>query len=117
MISRERGGAQPQMFNLNNTNMTDKEIIESITKSVMEQCTIGAKDVLTSEEAAKYMGVSMSYLYKLTAEQRVPHYKPNGKIMYFNRRELEQWLQSNRIATMDEIAAKAQGYCNRREML
>ena len=73
-----------------------------------------AKEVLTSDEAAKYMGVSKSYLYKLTMRQAIPHYKPMGKMVYFNRRELEQWLQNNRVSTDDEIEQQAQSYCIRK---
>lgn len=69
------------------------------------------KEVLTSDEAARYMGISKSYLYKLTMRQQVPHYKPMGKMCYFNRAELEAWLQSNRIATGGEIAERANDYC------
>ena len=69
-----------------------------------------AKEVLTSEETAKYMGVSMRYLYKLTCSRKIPHYKPNGKICYFNRKEVEAWLQSNRIATVEEINSRANAY-------
>ena len=71
------------------------------------------KEVLTTEEAAKYMGVSKSYLYKLTMKQLIPHYKPMGKMCYFKRIELESWLQSNRIATEEEIEQRAQAYCHR----
>lgn len=69
------------------------------------------KEVLTSDEAAKYMGVSKSYLYKLTMRQQIPHYKPMGKMVYFNRLELETWLQANRVATAAEIESQAQAYC------
>lgn len=69
------------------------------------------KEVLTSDEAARYMGVSKSYLYKLTMRQQIPHFKPMGKMCYFNRQELEQWLQSNRVATATEIEQQAQAYC------
>ena len=69
------------------------------------------KEVLTSDEAAKYLGISKSYLYKLTMQQKIPHYKPMGKMCYFNRQELEAWLQANRIATAEEIEQKAQAYC------
>lgn len=69
------------------------------------------KEILTSEEAAKYLGISRSYLYKLTMERRIPHFKPMGKLCYFNRQELEQWLQTNRVATTDEIEQQAQAYC------
>lgn len=68
------------------------------------------KEVLTSDEAARYMGVSKSYLYKLTMNQQIPHYKPMGKMCYFNRQELEQWLQNNRVATTNEIEQRAANY-------
>ena len=56
------------------------------------------------------MGVSKSYLYKLTMKQQIPHFKPMGKMCYFNRQELEQWLQSNRIATAAEVEQRAVNY-------
>ncbi len=69
------------------------------------------KAVLTSDEAAQYMGISKSYLYKLTMRGEIPHYKPMGKMCYFNRAELEEWLQSNRVATATEITDRANQYC------
>lgn len=78
---------------------------------VAERAAYTSKEVLTSEEAAKYMGISMSYLYKLTMRQQIPFYKPMGKMCYFNRHELEEWLQSNRMSSSDEINRKAQQYC------
>ena len=84
-----------------------KKVADLITANTIF-CT---KEVLTSDEAARYMGVSKSYLYKLTMRQQIPHYKPMGKMCYFNRQELEQWLQSNRVATATEIEQQAQAYC------
>ncbi len=92
--------------------MTTDEL-QKLADLITANLEIFNKEVLTSSEAAKYMGVSMSYLYKLTADQKVPHYKPGGKLCYFNRAELEQWLQSNRVATGAEIAQKAQNYCQK----
>ena len=84
-----------------------KQVADLITANTIF-CT---KEVLTSDEAARYLGISKSYLYKLTMGQKIPHYKPMGKLCYFNRMELESWLQSNRIATEDEISQQAQTYC------
>lgn len=75
------------------------------------QHLICTKEVLTSDEAARYMGISKSYLYKLTMRQQIPHYKPMGKMCYFNRAELENWLQNNRVATDEEIKERATNYC------
>lgn len=84
-----------------------KKVADLVTANTIF-CT---KEVLTSNEAAQYMGISKSYLYKLTMLGKVPHFKPMGKMCYFNRLELEQWLQSNRVSTNSEISQKAQAYC------
>ena len=84
-----------------------KKVADLITANIIN----ATKEVLTSDEAARYMGVSKSYLYKLTMRGQIPHYKPMGKMCYFNRLELEKWLQGNRIATDEEISQQAQAYC------
>ena len=84
-----------------------QQVVDLITANTIF-CT---KEVLTSEEAAKYLGISKSYLYKLTMNKAIPCYKPMGKLCYFNRHELEAWLQNNRIATAEEIEQQAQEYC------
>lgn len=84
-----------------------KKVADLITANTIF-CT---KEVLTSDECAKYMGISKSYLYKLTMRGEIPHFKPLGKMCYFNRVEIEQWLQNNRVATSDEISQKASAYC------
>lgn len=93
--------------------MNDSEI-KRTAEELAERVVFTTKEVLTSDEAARYMGVSKSYLYKLTMRQEIPHYKPMGKMCYFNRAELEGWLQSNRIATAGEISQQAQNYCMRK---
>ena len=89
----------------------DKEEIRELADIITANIIGTTKEVLTSDEAARYMGVSKSYLYKLTMRQQIPHYKPMGKMVYFNRLELENWLQNNRVSTEDEISQQAQAYC------
>lgn len=86
-----------------------KAIADLVTANIIG-CT---KEVLTSDEAARYMGISKSHLYKLTMRHEIPHYKPTGKVVYFNRTEVEQWLQSNRVATVNEAQAQAEAYCKK----
>lgn len=61
------------------------------------------KTVLTFNEACSYLDVSQSHLYKLTSTRQIPHFCPQGKKLYFNRTELDAWLQRNRQSTNDEI--------------
>lgn len=68
------------------------------------------KNVLTLNEACRFLELSPSHLYKLTSTGAIPHYKPNGKKIYFNRLELEQWLLSNKVESDDEINQQAADY-------
>ena len=99
------------LFNLLILKIMNKEDFQKVADLITANTIFCTKEVLTSDEAAKYMGVSKSYLYKLTMRQQIPHYKPMGKMCYFNRLELEQWLQSNRVSTSTEISQQAQAYC------
>lgn len=69
---------------------------------------IANKKVLTTQEAAIYLGWSLSYIYKQTRLCTIPHYCPMGKTLYFDREELEAWLKRNRVATKDEVLSKVQ---------
>ena len=56
-----------------------------------------AKDVLTLEEAAAFMGMKKSTLYKLPHEQAIPYWKPNGKLIYFEKSELIACIRQNKM--------------------
>lgn len=61
----------------------------------IEQLLISTKEVLTMEEACQYTGISRGYMYKLTSAEKIPHSKPRGKLIYFDRRKLNAWLLQN----------------------
>jgi excisionase family DNA binding protein len=82
------------------------EKLTGIQKMLLEQNML-KKDVLNFNEAAIYLEVSHSHLYKLTSTAIVPFYKPNGKKLYFNRHELDQWLLSKRQAPLAEAELQA----------
>ncbi len=83
----------------------EKEI-KDLVEQMMDSMNYYTKEVLTGDEVARYMGVSKSYLYKLMFRKEIPYYKPMGKLCFFNRKEIEAWLQKNRISTIEEIEAK-----------
>lgn len=86
-------------------------IVQEIAELVTDKTLFCSKQVLTSDEAAKYMGIAKSTLYKLTMSKEIPHYKPTGKLCFFDRNELEAWLKSNRVSTDTEISERAAAYC------
>jgi excisionase family DNA binding protein len=72
-------------------NRTDKEIIGGM----VAEAGLATKNILTLNEAAIFLGISKGYLYRLTSRKLIPFYKPNGKLVYFKRAELEKWITSN----------------------
>lgn len=65
----------------------------------LEQLLSCSKETLNFKEACLYTGLSSSQLYKLLNGKEVPHYKPHGKLIFFNRKELDNWLCSNKRNT------------------
>lgn len=66
------------------------------------------KEFLTTKEAAAYLGMALSYLYKMTAKKSIPFYTPTGKKIYFKKSELDEWMNSSRVATNEEVEIMAQ---------
>lgn len=60
-------------------------------------------------QAAQYLSISQSHLYKLTSQRKIPSHKPNGKYLYFFKEELDEWVrasskdkvQSGKVETQD----------------
>lgn len=67
---------------------------------------IGVKDSLTIEECAMYTGYSVQSLYAFTSKREIPHFK-RGNYLFFSKRQVEEWLQSNPVPTTQEINSEA----------
>lgn len=76
----------------------------------IERLLIANKEVLTFEEACEYMGISRSFLYKLTSTRKIPHSKPNGKMIFFEKKKLNVWLLQNGRKSKEEIESEALKY-------
>ena len=67
-------------------------------------------NLMTTAEAAVFLGYKQSYLYKLMMRRAVPYYKPSGKLCFFDREELDAWKRSCRITPQSEIDEQAARY-------
>lgn len=68
-----------------------KEILQKL--SLLENLLKKKDDKpLTFKEACAYLGYAPSYLYKLTYKKTIPHYKPTGKMIFFSKAELDEWV-------------------------
>ena len=82
------------------------ERLEAIERNSL----LAAKNVLTIDDVALLTGLSKSHIYKLTCSKQIPFYRPNGKLVYFDRAELESWLKQNRVNTTEEAEQQAIAY-------
>ena len=76
----------------------------------IEKLLLGNKKVLTFDEGCDYTGISRSYMYKLTSNGIVPHSKPNGKVIFFEKDKLDSWLLQNHRKSAGEIEQEALSY-------
>lgn len=75
--------------------MKQNQILEKLN-SIEERLNIKPDTPLNFGEACNYLHFAPSYLYKLTSQQKIPFYKPNGKMLFFNKKELDEWIFQNR---------------------
>lgn len=80
----------------------------------METTTQRPETYLGAEEAAKFLNISKSHLYKLTFRNRIPFYKPGGKLIYFDRQELLSWIKQGKVKTQEELEAEIDSLTRRK---
>lgn len=87
------------------------EEIQSFLKG-LNQKTIPERLSLT--EAAQYLGVSKSYMYKVTHTRMIPFNK-FGERVFFYTKELDDWLKENtpRYKSKGEIENEASEYLSK----
>ena len=92
-----------------------KQILEKLERieSMLKQEEV---QMMSFEDAQKYLNYSKAYLYKLTFSRKIPYYKPNGKMIYFNKAELDKWLMKNRVLTNEDIEALADRFMKKNKM-
>ena len=78
--------------------------------SKLEQSLFIVKSILSFDEASEFLNLSKSYLYKLTSSGQIPHYKPQGKMLYFEKSALENWLRQNPVKTCQQHFEEAQQF-------
>ena len=89
--------------------------IEELQKRMeaVEDILDNAKEVLTVEEASRFMDIARSSLYKMTSDRSIPFYRPNGKMIYFEKADILTWIRQNRVtATKKDDGADQEPECN-----
>lgn len=92
-------------------------IIQKIEKlhKQMQSLSLSSKEILTLDEATTYLQVSKSFLYKLTSKGEITHFKPSGKLIYFQRQDLNNWMLQNKNEDYDKVEAEVYEFLTRQD--
>jgi excisionase family DNA binding protein len=80
---------------------------------LIERHYILSKEILSLEEAAEYLKLSKSCLYKMTSAKEIPYYVPGGKKIYFRRIELDNWILNSKVNSVNELDFETENYIGR----
>lgn len=74
----------------------DPDVIKERLKS-LEDAIYTTKEILNMKDVCHYLDISQSLLYKLTCTGEIPHFKPRGKMIFFEKKELIAWIKRNKV--------------------
>ena len=74
----------------------DPDVVNERLKS-LEDAIYTTKEILNMKDVCQYLDISQSLLYKLTCTGEIPHFKPRGKMIFFEKKELIAWIKRNKI--------------------
>ena len=78
----------------------EPEVINERLKSI-EETLYTTKDILNMKEVCQYLDISQSLLYKLTCSGEIPHFKPRGKMRFFEKKELIEWIKKSNLLSSE----------------
>ncbi|WP_313384473.1 helix-turn-helix domain-containing protein [Chishuiella sp.] len=91
----------------------DNLILEKLLS--IETLLLDKKKVLNPDELANYTGYSKSTIYKMVQGNIIPFSKPNGKHLFFDKEEIDEWLLSNKSKSKLQLQNEALNYANTRK--
>lgn len=90
----------------------ESNILTSNNPEIKELLLVGVKNILSVKELCVYTGLSRNSIYNLISARKIPHYKSQGgRLTFFKKDEIDNWLCAFRIPTMEESQQQAVEYC------
>lgn len=91
------------------TNLDNDRKIAALQERVdrLENLCFEAKEVLNLEEASAFLGIARSTLYKMTHLNRLPYFKPAGKLIFFEKQALLDWVRGAKALSDEELKMEA----------
>lgn len=85
---------------------------EKVENSKYEKTNIQEvhNEIFNVEEAASYLKVSKSHIYKLTYQNLIPYSKPSGKKIFIVKKDLDDFIKMSKTKTKYQIDIEANTY-------
>lgn len=74
------------------------------------------KTVMDTDAFCAYTGISKQTVYRKTASGEIPHSK-RGKRLYFDKKEIDDWLMSNKVSPERMEDKTEQYFSNKRSSM
>ena len=91
---------EPLEMQVKELTTVEPEVINERLKSI-EETLYTTKDILNMKEVCQYLDISQSLLYKLTCSGEIPHFKPRGKMIFFEKKELIEWIKKGNLLSSE----------------
>jgi excisionase family DNA binding protein len=88
-------------MNTHDVNQKLTEIQHQLQDRVFQQ-----KEILNLQEAASFLCIAKSTMYKLTHRGQIKFHKPSGKIILFRRDDLISWVERNNPSETNQLNSK-----------
>jgi excisionase family DNA binding protein len=72
------------------------------------------KEILTPDEAAKFLNIAKPTIYSRVSRGELPHYKRSGRL-YFDRSKLEAYIRQGNVNTIAELADQAHEFFGKKK--
>ena len=92
-------------------SISHKIIIHELRRFRKElaRSNLSKKDIFNLQEACKYTGLSESFFYKLTSDNKIPFSRPSGKLIFFKKSDVDAFLSKGYVMSREqeeEVALK-----------
>ena len=92
-------------LDLNADPNCEANICDLLDRIALLEATVDnqSKDILTSEEASKYLDITQKYLYKLNCENIITYSRPKGGKCYYKKDDLNDWMLSSKRKSIKQL--------------
>lgn len=87
--------------------MSENEMLKMILDKLEASERITRSEYLNQKEACVYLGVTKTQLYRLMYERQITYSRPSGKIAFFKKADLDEYMTRNTVPSLERLEAMA----------